>query len=94
MNKTIPLLDMKSPYRELKDELDEAYQRVMESGWYILGDEVVAFEQEFAEYCGVRHCVGVGNGLEQKAGKREQEQEAGKEQERGSKSRKQLAIDK
>jgi dTDP-4-amino-4,6-dideoxygalactose transaminase len=61
---TVPFLDMKSPYIELKSELDEAYQRVMESGWYILGQEVEAFEKEFAEYCGVGHCVGVGNGLE------------------------------
>ncbi len=36
----------------------------MESGWYILGEEVEAFEREFAAYCGVKHCVGVGNGLE------------------------------
>ncbi|MFG3756720.1 DegT/DnrJ/EryC1/StrS family aminotransferase, partial [Klebsiella pneumoniae] len=34
------------------------------SGWYILGNEVQAFEREFAEYCGVKHCIGVGNGLE------------------------------
>ena len=60
----IPFLDMKSPYLELRAELDEAYRRVMESGWYILGEEVEAFEAEFAAYCGVRHCVGVGNGLE------------------------------
>jgi dTDP-4-amino-4,6-dideoxygalactose transaminase len=60
----IPLLDMKSPYQELKPELDEAYQRVMNSGWYILGEEVDAFEDEFATYCEVRHCIGVGNGLE------------------------------
>ncbi len=61
---SIPLLDMKSPYLELKDELDEAYFRVMKSGWYILGEEVEAFEQEFGQYCGVKHCVSVGNGLE------------------------------
>jgi dTDP-4-amino-4,6-dideoxygalactose transaminase len=60
----IPFLDMKSPYLELQSELDEAYRRVMESGWYILGEEVEAFEAEFAAYCGVRHCVGVANGLE------------------------------
>jgi dTDP-4-amino-4,6-dideoxygalactose transaminase len=60
----IPFLNMKAPYRELQDELDEAYQRVMASGWYILGEEVESFEQEFAAYCGVRHCLGVGNGLE------------------------------
>jgi dTDP-4-amino-4,6-dideoxygalactose transaminase len=64
MNQKIPFLDMKSPYREIKDELDAAYQRVMESGWYILGEEVEAFEKEFAAYCGVKHCIGVGNGLE------------------------------
>lgn len=60
----IPFLDMKSPYLELKPELDRAYQRVMESGWYILGQEVAKFEAEFAEYCNVSHCIGVGNGLE------------------------------
>ena len=60
----IPFLNMKAPYRELRDELDEVYHRVMASGWYILGEEVEAFEQEFAAYCGVKHCVGVGNGLE------------------------------
>ncbi len=60
----IPFLDMKSPYLELRAELDTAYQRVMESGWYILGPEVEAFEEEFARYCGARYCVGVGNGLE------------------------------
>lgn len=60
----VPFLDMKAPYLELKEELDTAYQRVMESGWYILGNEVESFEREFAEYCGVKHCIGVGNGLD------------------------------
>lgn len=60
----IPFLEMKAPYLELQSELDEAYRRVMESGQYILGDEVQAFEAEYAAYCGVKHCVGVGNGLE------------------------------
>jgi len=60
----IPFLDMKAPYLELKTELDTAYQRVMESGWYVLGKEVEAFEQEFAQYCDVKHCIGVGNGLD------------------------------
>lgn len=60
----IAFLDFKGPYEELKDELDGAYRRVMESGWYILGKEVEAFESEFAAYCGVKHCIGVGNGLE------------------------------
>ncbi len=60
----IPFLDLKAPYKELQSELDVAYRRVMESGWYILGEEVEAFEREFAAYCGVKHCIGVGNGLE------------------------------
>ena len=60
----IPFLDMQAPYQELRDELDAAYHRVMNSGWYILGDEVEAFEQEFAAYCGVKHCIGLGNGLD------------------------------
>ncbi|MFZ5884577.1 MAG: DegT/DnrJ/EryC1/StrS family aminotransferase [Chloroflexota bacterium] len=61
---TVPFLDMKAPYRELQAELDSAWRRVMESGWYILGAEVEAFEREFAEYVGVKYCVGVGNGLD------------------------------
>ncbi len=60
----IPFLDLKAPYLELQAELDAAYRRVMESGWYILGEEVEAFEHEFAAYCGAKHCIGVGNGLE------------------------------
>lgn len=62
--KPIPFLDIKALYLEIQEELDAAYRRVMESGWYILGQEVEAFEKEFAQYCGVKHCVGVGNGLE------------------------------
>ena len=60
----VPFLDLKSPYIELKDELDAAYRRVMESGWYILGQEVEAFEAEFASYCESSHCIGVANGLD------------------------------
>jgi len=60
----IPFLDLKSPYLEIKQELDDAYDRVMRSGWYIFGEEMTSFEQEFAAYCGVKHCIGVGNGLE------------------------------
>jgi dTDP-4-amino-4,6-dideoxygalactose transaminase len=60
----VPFLDLKSEYLELKDKFDEAYQRVMASGWYILSGEVQVFEQEFASYVGAKHCIGVGNGLE------------------------------
>lgn len=61
---TVPFLDVGAVYRELKDELDAAYQRVMRSGSYILGNEVEAFERDWAAYCGVKYCVGVGSGLE------------------------------
>jgi dTDP-4-amino-4,6-dideoxygalactose transaminase len=64
MLKAISFLDIKASYHELKDELDAAYQRVMNSGWYLLGEEVAAFESEFAAYCEAKYCVGVGNGLE------------------------------
>jgi dTDP-4-amino-4,6-dideoxygalactose transaminase len=60
----VPFLDLKASYREIEKELDAAYRRVMESGSYILGKEVEAFEREFASYCGARDCVGVGNGLD------------------------------
>jgi dTDP-4-amino-4,6-dideoxygalactose transaminase len=60
----IPFNDFASPYQELKAELDEAYARFMQSGWYILGKEVEAFEQEYAAYCGTKFCVGVGNCLD------------------------------
>jgi len=60
----VPFLDFVGPYAELKVELDAAYFRFMRSAWYVLGREVEAFEQEFATYCGVKHCVGVGNGLD------------------------------
>lgn len=64
MTLSVPFLNMKEPYQELREELDTAYQRVMDSGWYILGEEVDAFEQEFAAYVSAKHCIGVGNGLE------------------------------
>ncbi len=60
----IPFQNLKAEYESLRDELDSAYHRVMESGWYILGEEVEAFEHEFAEYCGTQNCVSVSNGLD------------------------------
>jgi len=60
----VPFLDLKPAYLELKPALDEAIRRVLDSGTYILGEEVEAFEREFAAYCGVAHCVGVGNGVD------------------------------
>lgn len=60
----IPFLNLQAAYLELQQELDAAYRRVMKSGFYILGQELEAFETEFAAYCGTQYCVGVGNGLE------------------------------
>lgn len=55
-------LDLKRQYNEWKDEFDEAYHRVMDSGWYVGGEEVEAFEEEWAAYCGAKFCVGVSSG--------------------------------
>jgi len=60
----IPFLDLNAINARDRDELIAAFTRVLDSGWYILGREVAAFEEEFARYCGVEHAVGVGNGLE------------------------------
>lgn len=60
----IPFLDLKAPYLELKQELDEAIARVISSGWFIGGADVDKFEAEYATYCGTAQCVGVANGLD------------------------------
>jgi len=60
----VPFLDLRDAYLELAPELEAVFLRVMDSGWYMLGPEVEAFEREFAAYCGARFCVGVGNGLD------------------------------
>lgn len=60
----IPFLDLKAINTQYRDELVQACARVIDSGWYIQGAEVKAFEQEFAEYCGTKHCIGVANGLD------------------------------
>jgi len=60
----IPFLDLGAAYRELKPEIDAAVTRVLESGWYILGPEVEAFEAEWATYCEAEHAVGLANGLD------------------------------
>ena len=60
----IPFLDLRRINERDRADLIAAFTRVLDSGWYVLGKEVAAFEEEFATYCGVRHVVGVGNGLE------------------------------
>jgi len=61
---SIAFLDLGRSHRELRDELEDAFRRVRSSEQYILGKEVEAFEAEFAAYCGARHCIGVGSGLD------------------------------
>lgn len=60
----VQFLDLKSHHRSMQEDLDSAFRRVLASGCYVLGREVEAFEREFASYCGVRHCIGVANGLD------------------------------
>ena len=60
----VPFLELKPAYEELRAGFDAAYQRVMNSGRYLLGVEMGAFESEFARYCEAKHCVAVGNGLD------------------------------
>jgi dTDP-4-amino-4,6-dideoxygalactose transaminase len=60
----VPFLSLKEVNARHADELKAAAARVIDSGWYVLGAEVAAFEREFAAYCGVRHAVGAGNGLD------------------------------
>jgi dTDP-4-amino-4,6-dideoxygalactose transaminase len=59
---TMPLVDLKAQYLSIKDEMDAAIQRVVDSTSFILGPEVRAFEEEFARFCGVQHAVGVDSG--------------------------------
>jgi dTDP-4-amino-4,6-dideoxygalactose transaminase len=58
----IPMVDLKRQYASIKPELDEAIRRVIESGYYMNGPEVTAFEREFAAYCGAEHGIAVGSG--------------------------------
>ena len=60
----MPFLDLGGPFRELRSEIQDSVQRVLESGWYVLGEEVARFEREWAEYCESGHAVGVANGLD------------------------------
>jgi dTDP-4-amino-4,6-dideoxygalactose transaminase len=60
----VPFLDLRAGYLELKAEVDAAVARVLDSGLYILGTEVDAFESEFAAFCGAEFAVGLGNGLD------------------------------
>lgn len=60
----IPFLDLKAINSQYRDELIAACTRVIDSGWYIAGNELAQFEQNFASYCGTKHAIGVANGLD------------------------------
>jgi len=60
----VKFIDLPAQHQEIAVDLKDAYDRVMSSGWFIQGPELVAFETEFASYCGSKFCVGVGNGLD------------------------------
>ena len=60
----IPFLDLKGINAQYREELIQAVTDVIDSGWYIQGNQCKAFEQEFADYCGTKHCIGVANGLD------------------------------
>src|ERR1700724_787290 len=58
----IPFLDLKSQYREIKSDINGAVTRVIESGQYVLGQEVIAFEERFGEYCKTNYCIALNSG--------------------------------
>ena len=58
----VPILDLKSEYAELRDEILAALDRVCQKSAFVLGEEVEAFEREFADFCGTKHCVALANG--------------------------------
>ena len=60
----IKFLDLKKINERFRGEMETAAKRILDSGWYLLGKEVERFEADFASYCGVKHCIGVANGLD------------------------------
>lgn len=64
MTHAVPFNNLRAQYLALQPEMDAAAARVLDSGWYILGQEVAAFETEFAAYCGTAGCVGVNSGTD------------------------------
>ena len=64
MTNRIPFLDLVTPHRELNEELCAVFEGVLQTGGFIGGPMVEAFERDFASFCGSRHCVGVGSGTD------------------------------
>ena len=64
MTMSVPFLDLGAAVGEVRAELDAAWTRVMDRGWFIAGAELDAFEAEYAAFCGAEHAIGVANGLD------------------------------
>lgn len=60
----VPFSTMQQMHMEIKNEMMKKFEELYDKGWYILGEELSLFEQEFAEYIGTKYCVGLGNGLD------------------------------
>lgn len=60
----IKFLDLHKINERFRNEIDERITQVLDSGWYILGEQVRVFEKNFANFCGVKHCIGCANGLD------------------------------
>jgi dTDP-4-amino-4,6-dideoxygalactose transaminase len=61
---TIKFLDLQKINNQHRQEIDGAIKKVLDSGWYLLGETVEQFESSFATYCNVKHCIGISNGLD------------------------------
>lgn len=64
MKSPIPLIDLRAQYLSIKGEIDAAVARVLDRGNYVMGEEVEAFEEEFAKFCGARYCIGLSSGTD------------------------------
>ena len=60
----IPFATLNYVHSEIRDDLDKAYKKVLDAGWFIQGPECMAFEEEFASYVGTKYCIGVASGLD------------------------------
>jgi dTDP-4-amino-4,6-dideoxygalactose transaminase len=60
----VPFYDMRPANEACRSKIDAAMNRVLDNSWYILGDELKTFEQNFAQYCGAAHCIGVNSGTD------------------------------
>ncbi|MGB3368374.1 MAG: DegT/DnrJ/EryC1/StrS family aminotransferase, partial [Acidaminobacteraceae bacterium] len=60
----INFFDFKAMHSPIKKEVMDAIEKVYDSNWFIMGEELTEFEKEYAKYCGTKYCIGVGNGLD------------------------------